>query len=75
MDDAVLVRGFERFGDLSRDRQRLVDRDGAARDPLREILTLDELENQRGDAIRFFQAVDVGDVRDDSATRGLALRG
>ena len=26
MDDAVLVRGFERFGDLLRDRQRLVDR-------------------------------------------------
>ena len=27
MDDALLVRGLERFGDLSRDWQRLVDRD------------------------------------------------
>ena len=35
MDDALLVRGFERVGDLPRDRQRLVDRDRAARDALR----------------------------------------
>ena len=28
MDDALLVGGFERVGDLSRDRQRLVRRDG-----------------------------------------------
>ena len=27
MDDALLVRRFERFGDLPRDRQRLVERD------------------------------------------------
>ena len=26
MDDALLVRGFERVGDLPRDRQRLVER-------------------------------------------------
>ena len=26
MDDALVVRGFERVGDLPRDRQRLVDR-------------------------------------------------
>ena len=37
MDDAVLVRGFERFGDLPRDRQRLVERNRPARDPLREV--------------------------------------
>ena len=36
MDDALLVRRFERFRDLSRDRQRLVDRDRSACDPLDE---------------------------------------
>ena len=35
VDDALLVRGFERFGDLSRDRQRVVERDRPARDALR----------------------------------------
>ena len=29
MDDPLLVRGFERLGDLLRDRQRFVDRDRA----------------------------------------------
>ena len=30
VDDPLLVRGFERIGDLLRDRQRLVERHGAA---------------------------------------------
>ena len=30
MDDALLVRGFERLGDLPRDRQRLVERNRPA---------------------------------------------
>ena len=47
MDDPLLVRRFERLGDLPRDRQRLVDRDRAARDPLREILALDEFHHER----------------------------
>ena len=34
MDDALLVRRVERLGNLLRDRQGLVDRDRAARDPL-----------------------------------------
>ena len=36
MDDALLVRGFERLGDLLRDRQRLVERNRALRDAIRE---------------------------------------
>ena len=36
MDDPLLVRGFQRLGDLPRDRQRFVERDRAARDPLRQ---------------------------------------
>ena len=41
----LLVRRFERLGDLPRDRQRLVERIGPARDALREIFTLDELHH------------------------------
>ena len=47
MNDPLLVRRFERLGDLLRDRQRLVERDRAARDPLREVLALDELHHER----------------------------
>ena len=50
MDDALLVRGFERVGDLLRDRQRFVERDRAARDALRQILALDEFHHERGAA-------------------------
>ena len=38
MDDALLVRRFEGVGDLLRDRQRLIERDGSARDALRQVL-------------------------------------
>ena len=34
MDDSLLVRRFQRFGDLLRDREHFVERDRAARDPL-----------------------------------------
>ena len=63
MDDPLLMRGFERLGDLRRHRQRVGHRDRAARDPLREVLALDELHDQRRDAVGFFDAVDGGDVR------------
>ena len=63
MDDPLLVRRFERLGDLLRDGQRFVERDRAARDALRQILALDELHHERLDAAAFFEAVDVRDVR------------
>ena len=34
MNDPLLVRRLERFGDLPRDRQRLVERNRPARDPV-----------------------------------------
>ena len=46
MDDALLVRGFQRLGDLLRDRQRVGERDRAARDVRGQILALDELHDQ-----------------------------
>ena len=63
MDDPLLVRRLQRLGDLLRDRQRLVERNRAARDPLGKVFALDELHHERADAARFFKAVDVRDVR------------
>ena len=42
MDDALLVRRLERFGDLPRDRQCLIDRNRALRDPVGERRPLDQ---------------------------------
>ena len=46
MDDPLFVRCFERLGDLFCDRQRLVDRDRSARQPLRQILALDQFHHE-----------------------------
>ena len=62
MDDALLVRRFERVGDLLRDRQRLVDRDRSVRDPIRECRTFDQLHHERTNAARLFETVDAADV-------------
>ena len=47
VNNPLLVRGFERFGDLPRDWQRFVDRNWTARNPLREIFAFDQLHHQR----------------------------
>ena len=62
VNDAVLVRRFERFGDLMRDVQRLTDRDRPLGDPLGERVAVDELEDERGRAIHDFEPVDGADV-------------
>ena len=69
MDDPLLVRRFERLGDLLRDRQRLVDRDRAARDALRQSSPSTSSITSAVHAAALFEAVDARDVRDDSATR------
>ena len=78
MDDAVLVRRFQRLGDLSRDGERVSQRDGPAGEALRQILALDQLHHDRPDGVSGFltagalakvvsrtllHAVDLGDVR------------
>src|SRR5581483_2862646 len=63
MDDASLMSGLEAVGHLPRELDGLVDRNGAARQPRREILSLDQLECEADDAVRFFEAVDCSDVR------------
>jgi hypothetical protein len=63
MNDALLMGRFERFRDLLRDRECFVEGDRAARNPLREVLALDEFHHERGDASTLLEAVDGGDVR------------
>ena len=63
MDDALLVRRFERFGDLSGDRQRLVDRQWPLRNAVRQGRAVDELHHERIHAGRVFEPVDGRDVR------------
>ena len=47
MDDALIVRGLERFSDLPRHRDRLVDGQRAVRQSRREFLALDQLHGDR----------------------------
>jgi hypothetical protein len=47
MDDPARVCRFERFSDLARDRQRLVERYGAARKPVLKRRTVDQLHHER----------------------------
>ncbi len=78
MDDALLVRRFERVGDLFRDRQRFVERNRAARDALRQILALDQFHHERvtpacPEASKgcSLESVDGGDVRVIQGGEGL----
>ena len=71
MDDPSFVRRFEGFRDLLRDRQRVGERHGAASDPLREFLALDQFHDDecRSAPVRPvprvlpLQPIDVRDVR------------
>ena len=65
MNDALLVRRFQRLGNLSGDRQRLVDRNRAGRDAIGERRAFDQFHHQRPSAVRLFQSVDLCDVWDD----------
>ena len=65
MDDALLVRRFEADRDLSRDADGVLERDRTGRDAIRQRRPLDQLEDERADAVRFLEAVNGRDVRDD----------
>ena len=62
MDDALLVRRFERLGNLLRDRKGLIERDRTSSNALREIVSLDQFHHEGGHAPALFEAVDGGDV-------------
>ena len=63
MDDALLVRGFERVDDLLRVRDGLVNRNRAAREPRGKVVALDELERERQHAVGLFEPVNGRDMR------------
>ena len=63
MHDTVLVRGLERLRDLPRDRQCFVDRNAPFRNQVRERRAIDQLQHERLAGSRFFQPVNVRDVR------------
>ena len=65
MDDALLVRRFERVGDLPRDRQRFVERNRALRDAIGERRPFDQLEDERVRRATVFEAVDRARCADD----------
>ena len=63
MNDPLLMRCFEGFGDLLGDGQGLVELNRPTRDPLREILSFDELHHEGFDAVCVLQPVDGRNVR------------
>ncbi len=68
MDDALLVRGLERLGDLAGNGQRVLEWNRTARDPRRQVFPIDELHHQRPNlfaarARPLLDAVDLRDVR------------
>src|SRR5713226_4591022 len=63
MNDAALMRVFQRLGDLFRNGQRFVEWSWTLLDTLRQRGSFDQLHHQRADAARFFQAMDASDVR------------
>ena len=62
MNDPLLVRSLERIGELSRDRERFVEGDGAAGNPLGEIVALDELHDEGVHVRGLFKSVDRRDA-------------
>ena len=73
MDDALLVRGVQCVCDLPGDGQRLVDGDRAVCNAIRQGWSLDQLHDERTDAIASFQAVDARDVRVIQRRQGLGF--
>ena len=72
MDDALLVRRFERLGDLPCDGECFVEGARTLCDALREVLALDEFHDEGRDPSGFLDRVDRRDVR--MIQRGERLR-
>src|SRR5262249_52471532 len=63
MDDPFLMRGFKGLRDLRGNAERPIDRHPASRDALVETLAVDQLEDEELYLVRFFETVDLRDVR------------
>ena len=62
MDDALVVRGFERLRDLPRDSQRFVERNPALSDAIGQRQALDVFHDERRHTAGALEAVDTCDV-------------
>ncbi len=62
VDDALLVCSLQPLRDLHEKRQRLVDRDRASSDPVRQGLALHHLHDQEAGVTLLLEAVECGDV-------------
>jgi hypothetical protein len=62
MDDSLLVRGFERLGNLPRDGERFVEGHRTEGYPIRELGSFDEFQHEELRALRLVEAVDRADV-------------
>ncbi len=58
MNDALLVRGLQRFGDLLRDGDRFIDRDCTIVDPIGEGWPFHELHHQSRDSPAALESID-----------------
>jgi hypothetical protein len=63
VNDALLMRSFERLGDLGGESDRFIHREGAPRESVGQRFAVQELEDERRDPVRLLDAVDGGDVR------------
>jgi hypothetical protein len=62
MNNPLLVRGFERLGDLFRNRQRLVEWYCSSRDPIGKRGPFDQFHDQAAHGPRLLESIHVGDV-------------
>jgi hypothetical protein len=63
VNHAAIVRRFERRGDLSSNRERLVHGYRARRNPVRKRWTVQEFQDERRDAVDSLESVYARDVR------------
>ena len=62
MNNALLMGGFERLGDLSGDGQGFINRDGPFGNPVGQLRSLDEFEDQGLRVTGRFQTVNRADI-------------
>jgi hypothetical protein len=63
VDDALVVRGAKRIGDLAGNGERFVDRERPLLDPLGQRRSVHHLEDERSVAVERFHPIDRGDIR------------
>ena len=73
MNDSLFVRRLECFGNLRRDPKAFAEGNRSAGHSLREIVTIDQFDDESGDAVALFRVRRSPQCADDSAPRAPAL--